>query len=255
MYIDTHSHLDFNSFDEDREKVIQSAIGSDVAAIITIGTNIETSRQAVLLAEKYASLYAAVGIHPTDCAGVDENDFAAIEELAAGDKVVAIGEIGLDYHHMKADKETQKKVFRQQLLMARKFELPCIIHNRESHDDVHEILTEDNASNLNGVLHAFSGTTDFLEKILMTNFYISFTGNVTFKKNKLIPLVEATPLERLLLETDSPFLAPAPLRGKRNEPAYVVHTAAKIAEIKGIGLEELARITSENAQALFKLSL
>lgn len=255
MFIDTHAHLDFDSYDEDREIVIQRAIENQVSGIITIGTDLKSSEQAVALAEKYASVFAAVGIHPSDCASAHYNDFEKIKELAQHERVVAIGEIGLDYYHMHADKETQKNIFKKQIQLAKELNLPLIIHNRDSHDDMYEIISNEGAAETGGVLHSFSGDETFLEKILLTNLHISFTGNITFKKSTADALVVQTPLEKLLLETDSPFLTPAPLRGKRNEPAFLIHTAKKIAELKSVSIEKVGGITSENAKKLFKLNL
>ncbi|HID39535.1 MAG TPA: TatD family deoxyribonuclease [Calditrichaeota bacterium] len=255
MLIDTHAHLDFDVYDEDRELVIQRAIENDVQGIITIGTDAKTSEQAVLLAEKYAAVFAAVGIHPTDCDQASEKDYARIAELAEHEKVVAIGEVGLDYYHMRAPKEVQKKAFIRQIELAQKLKRPLIIHNRDSHEDLYAVLTETDAGKTSGVLHSFSGDEAFLEKILLEHFYVSFTGNITFKKSSSDLLVKAAPLDRLLLETDSPFLTPVPLRGKRNEPAFIVHTAEKIAELKDLPLDEVGRVTSENAIQLFRLPL
>lgn len=255
MFVDTHAHLDFDVYDDDRELVIQHAIESKVSAVITIGVDVPSSRKAIELAEKYVPVFAAVGIHPTDSALVSAEDYAIIQDLASHEKVVAIGEIGLDYHHMRASVEQQKSVFRKHIAIARKLNLPIIVHNRDSHDDVYDMLISEEATEVGGVLHSFSGEQSFLEKVLLTNFYISFTGSVTFKKNNSAPLIANTPLESLLLETDSPFLAPVPLRGKRNEPSFIVHTARKIAEIKGISVEALAEATTENAERLFKLDL
>lgn len=255
MFVDTHTHLDFDAFDEDREKVIQRAIENQVLAIITIGTDLETSKQAILLAEKYASIYASVGIHPSDCAGAKDKDFDFIKELAAHEKVVAIGEIGLDYYHMHAEKEIQAKAFEKQIRIARELNLPMIIHNRDSHTDMLEILNNEGIKEIGGVMHSFSGDLDFLDKIIALNMHVSFTGNITFKKSTSNELVKKAPVENMLLETDCPFLTPVPLRGKRNEPAFIVHTAKKIAEIKEIELELLGKITSENAKSLFKLDI
>ena len=255
MFVDTHTHLDFDAFDEDREKVIQRAIENQVLAIITIGTDLETSKQAILLAEKYASIYASVGIHPSDCAGAIDKDFDFIKELAAHEKVVAIGEIGLDYYHMHAEKEMQAKAFEKQIRIARELNLPMIIHNRDSHTDMLEILNNEGIKEIGGVMHSFSGDLDFLDKIIALNMHVSFTGNITFKKSTSNELVKKAPVENMLLETDCPFLTPVPLRGKRNEPAFIVHTAKKIAEIKEIELELLGKITSENAKSLFKLDI
>jgi len=255
MFIDTHAHLDFDSFNEDREIVIQRAIENDISAIITIGTNIESSVESVNLSGKYAALFAAVGIHPSDCLDATEQDYLLIEELAQNEKVIAIGEIGLDYYRMYAPKEVQIEAFRKQIRLAKKLKMPLIIHNREAHEDVLRIIEEEDAGAVGGVFHSFTGSDDFLEKILLNNFYISFTGNITFKKNDAGPLIRNTPTERLLLETDSPFLTPTPLRGKRNEPAFLVHTAHKIAEIKDISNEKLGEITSNNAKSLFGLNI
>ncbi len=252
LFIDTHAHLDFDLYDKDREIVIQHAIKNGVAAIITIGVDLETSKKAIEIAEKYAMVFAAVGIHPTECENVPDRDFDMIEELARHEKVVAIGEVGLDYYHMRAPKEVQKNAFVYQAHLAGKLDLPLIIHNRDSHEDMYELIKTKNIADKGGVMHSFSGDLAFLQKILLTDLYISFTGNVTFKNSKLTPLVEQVPLERLLLETDSPFLTPVPLRGKRNEPGFVIYTAQKIAEIKKISMEELGKITTENALRLFK---
>ena len=255
MFVDTHAHLDFETYNEDREIVIQRAIENQVLAIITIGTDIASSKQAILLAEKYASVFAAVGIHPNDCAGVKDEDFDMVKELAEHEKVVAIGEVGLDYHHMQADKDIQKNTFIRQIEIAREMKLPLIIHNRESHDDIYDVITKESASEIGGVFHSFSGDEVFLDKIISANFYISFTGNITFKKSTADPLIVRTPIEKLLLETDSPFLTPVPLRGKRNEPAFIIHTANRIAGLKQIEQEVLGKITSENAKELFKLDI
>ncbi|MGD9486570.1 MAG: TatD family hydrolase [Calditrichaceae bacterium] len=253
MFVDTHAHLDFDSFNEDREVVIQRAIQNQVLAIITIGTDLKSSKNAVLLAEKYASIYAAVGIHPSDCAEAEDNDFEEIRELAKHEKVVAIGEVGLDYYRMHAEKDKQKDTFGRQIKLARELKLPLIIHNRDAHEDVYNMIISEKATEVGGVLHSFTGDEKFLENILLTNFHISFTGAITYKNNDSEALIANVPLERLLLETDSPFLSPMPLRGKRNEPSLIVHTAKRIAEIRGITIDQLAEVTSENAGALFQI--
>ncbi len=255
MFIDTHTHLDFDSYNEDREIVIQRAIENDISAIITIGTNIESSIESVNLSGKYAAVFAAVGIHPSDCLEATEQDYKHLEELAHNEKVVAIGEIGLDYYRMYAPKEVQIESFRRQIRLAKKLNMPLIVHNREAHEDVLKIIEEEDAGAVGGVFHSFTGDDKFLERILLNNFYISFTGNITFKKSEAEPLIRHTPAERLLLETDSPFLTPTPLRGKRNEPAFLIHTATKIAEIKNLSNEELGSITSGNAKTLFGLNI
>ena len=255
MYIDTHTHLQFDSYDEDRELVIQRAIENDIAAIITIGTDVTSSRQSVHLADKYASVYAAVGIHPNDCNDVSDKDYDEIKAMAEHEKVVAIGEVGLDYHHMDAPKEVQDDAFTRQIQIAKDMNLPLIIHNRDSHEDLYDLLVRENAADAGGVLHSFTGEESFLDNILKLDFHISFTGNITYKKSEAGPLIKKTPLERLLLETDSPFLTPMPLRGKRNEPAFVIHTAKKVAELLELSVEEVGSVTTENADRLFKLNL
>lgn len=255
MLIDTHTHLNFESFDEDRELVIQRAIENGLSAIITIGTDVETSQISVGLAEKYSPVFAAVGIHPTDCAEITDADFDAIEEMSAHPKVVAIGEVGLDYYHMRAPKDIQEKTFRRQIELAHEGNLPLIIHNRDSHKDMLSILSDSTAAECGGVMHSFSGDEEFLLKMLELDLHISFTGNLTFKKSDAGPLIQKTPLEKMLLETDSPFLTPVPLRGKRNEPAFLIHTAQKIAEIKDVPYDEICKATSENAIALFNLDI
>ncbi len=255
MFIDTHAHLGYESYDEDRELVIQRAIEADVSAIITIGTDVESSREAVGLANKYATVFAAVGIHPTDCAATTEADLEAIKELTADENVVAIGEIGLDYYHMRAPKDKQHHICARQIQLAQELNLPLIIHNRDSHEDMYNLLSELDAGRTGGVMHSFTGDLDYLHTILELDLHISFTGNITFKKSDANDLVTAAPLERLLLETDSPFLTPVPLRGKRNEPAFVVHTARKIAELKNIPVEEIESVTTANAVSLFKLDI
>ena len=255
MFIDTHAHLDFESFDKDREAVIQRAIENKVSAIITIGTSLETSIKAVSYANNYASIFAAVGIHPSDCAEASENDYLEIEKLAEEEKVVAIGEIGLDYYRMYTDMETQKAAFIKQIAIAKKVNLPVIIHTRESQEDALKILLEQNANEVSGVFHSFNGGMEFLEKVLDTNFYLSFTGGVTFKNSTVDELIRKTPVEKILMETDSPFITPVPHRGKRNEPCFLTHIANKIAELKGMSAEALAEITTENARHLFGFTI
>jgi TatD DNase family protein len=178
-----------------------------------------------------------------------------IEKLSKHPKVIAIGEIGLDYYRMYTDKETQKAAFKRQIRLARDVKLPVIVHTRESGEDSLKVLIEENGTDVSGVLHSFSGNNELLEKVLKTNFYLSYTAGVTFKNSTIDELIKNTPLERMLLETDSPFITPVPYRGKRNEPSFIIHTARKIAEIKQISLEELAKITTENACHLFGITI
>jgi TatD DNase family protein len=254
MFVDTHTHLQFESYDEDRELVIQRAIKNDVDALITIGTDIKSSGDALFLAQKFAVVYASVGIHPNDCLNTSKADLDEVEKMVQTDKAIAIGEIGLDYYRQYTLKEKQQDVLRKQVRLARKLGLPIIIHNRDAHEDIYKILKDEKAEEIGGVFHSFSGDLKFLESILALNYHVSFTGPVTFKNTNYNKLIETVPVEQLLLETDSPFLAPVPFRGKRNEPSYIRYIAEKIAQVKGITVENLAEITSDNAKNLFHLN-
>jgi TatD DNase family protein len=252
MLIDTHCHLGFSQYDNDREKVIQRAIKNKVSRIITIGTDLSSSQKAIELAEKFAVIYAAVGIHPNDYLGLKEKHFDQLKALAAHEKVVAFGEIGLDYYRMSIPVKKQQDLFKTQVKLAHSLKLPLIIHNRDAHNDIYHILVEEHTEEISGVLHSFTGDDHFLESVLALNFYVSFTGSITFKNASYDAIVEKVPLERLLLETDSPFLTPVPFRGRRNEPAYLKYIAEKIAQVKKISTAELAKITTENTRRLFK---
>jgi len=255
MFIDTHCHLDFENYNDDRETVVQRSIKNKIEAIITIGTNEETSLKSIELAEKFATVFAAVGIHPNDATNISKNSVLNIIDMSSNPNVVAIGEIGLDYYRDYTPAEIQKELFKTQLKIAREKELPVIIHNRQAHSDVYDILVEEKSTDLKGVLHSFDGDMHFLDSVLAFNFYVSFTGVVTFKNANYDDLIKHIPLENLLLETDSPFLTPVPFRGKRNEPSYVTYIAEKIADIKDISVEKLAEITTENARHLFNLKI
>lgn len=250
MLIDTHAHLDSSKFDNDREEVISRALAAGIDTIVNVGFNRETIPTTMALAEKYPFIYAAVGWHPTDAVHMDlEADLAWIEQLCSHPKVVAIGEIGLDYYWDTSPKEIQHTVFRKQIRLARRLNKPIVIHNRDAHEDIIRLLKEEKASEVGGIMHCFSGSWETAKQCLDLNFHISFGGPVTFK-NARVPkeVLEKVPLERLLLETDAPYLAPHPHRGQRNESAYVRLVAETAAEIKGLTLEEIARITSENGR-------
>jgi TatD DNase family protein len=253
MFIDTHSHLQFDQFDNDREKVIQRAIHNKIESIITIGTDVKSSKKALELANKFAVIFAAAGIHPNDSLNVSESDLIEIETLLKNKKILAIGEIGLDYYRLISPKEQQIKIFRIQIEIAKRVQKPVIIHNREAHDDLLNVLVEEKIHHVGGVLHSFSGSEDFLESALKHHLYISFTGIITFRNSHYYKLIDRVPLDQLLLETDSPFLAPEPFRGRRNEPSYLKYTAEKIAKIKGTSVEKLAQVSSENARTLFQI--
>ena len=254
MYIDTHAHLQFESFDPDCEQVVQRAIKNRLDAIITIGTDLKSSEKALATAKKFAIVHAAVGIHPNDAMEATVDDYLKIEKMAQSEKVVALGEVGLDYYRLSTTKEQQEDALRTQIGIARRLGLPLIIHNREAHSDILTVLNEEKADEVSGVFHSFSGDIAFLDAVLKKNYFVSFTGPITFKNVNYNKLIERVPLAQLLLETDSPFLAPVPFRGKRNEPAYIKYIAEKIAQIKGLTLDKIARATSENAKNLFRLN-
>ena len=249
---DTHTHLDAPQFDEDREDVIARAFEGGVAKMINIGFNRETIPSTMALAEKYEHIYAAVGWHPQDAITMREGDLEWIASLCSHPKVVAIGEIGLDYYWDTSPKDVQQAVFRKQIGLARELKMPISIHNRDAHEDVVRILRDEKADEVGGVMHSFSGSWEIAEMCLDLGFHLSFGGPVTFK-NARVPkeVLAKTPLDRLLIETDSPYLTPHPFRGKRNESAHVRLVAEAAAEIKGISLQELADLTYTNAMVRF----
>ncbi|WP_226660094.1 TatD family hydrolase [Pseudalkalibacillus hwajinpoensis] len=255
MLFDTHTHLNVEQFSEDQQEVIERAQAAGVSKMIVVGFDRETITQAMALVEKYDFLYAAVGWHPVDAIDMKEEDLEWIEELAGHPKVVAIGEMGLDYHWDKSPHDIQKDVFRKQIALAKRVNLPIIIHNREATRDVIDVLKEENAAEVGGIMHCFAGGVEEANECLDMNFYISLGGPVTFKNAKLPKEVaKEIPIDRLLIETDCPFLAPHPNRGKRNEPAYVKLIAEQIAELKEMDYEDLAKRTSENAMNLFGIN-
>lgn len=255
LLFDTHVHLNADQFDEDLEEVINRALEADVKQMVVVGFDRPTITKAMELVEKYDFLYASVGWHPVDAIDMKDEDLEWIEELAAHPKVVAIGEMGLDYHWDKSPKDVQKEVFRRQVRLARKVNLPIIIHNREATEDVVEILKEEKVEDVGGIMHCFSGSLETAKKCIDMNMHISFGGPVTFKNAKKPKEVAAEiPLDRLLIETDCPYLAPHPNRGKRNEPSYVTLVAEQIAELRGISYQELTEKTTENAQKLFGIN-
>lgn len=249
---DTHTHLDAPQFDEDREEVINRAFEAGVNKMINVGFNRETIPSTMKLAELYANIYAAVGWHPQDAITMEDGDLDWIASLCAHPKVVAIGEIGLDYYWDTSPKDVQQRVFRQQIGLARELKMPIVIHNRDAHEDVVKILREEKAQEVGGVMHSFSGSWETAKMCLDLGFHLSFGGPVTFKNAKQPKEVLAkTPMDRLLIETDAPYLTPHPFRGKRNESAHVKLVAEAAAEIKGLNWEELAEITYTNALERF----
>ncbi|WP_416143811.1 TatD family hydrolase [Planococcus koreensis] len=255
MFVDTHVHLNADQYDEDLKEVIDRALESNVTKMIVIGFDRKTIERAIALAEQYEFIYAVVGWHPVDAIDCTEEDLRWIEELAAHDKVVGIGETGLDYHWDKSPKDIQQEVFRKQIRLAKKVKLPIIIHNREATEDVLRILKEEGAEEVGGVMHCFGGSVETARESIAMNFMISLGGPVTFKNaKKPKEVAEAISLDHLLIETDAPYLAPHPYRGKRNEPSYVPLVAEEIARLKGISIEEVAAATTKNAEQFFKLA-
>jgi TatD DNase family protein len=255
MLFDTHVHLNAEQFNEDLEEVISRAKEAGVGKMVVVGFDRPTIERAMELVEHYDFLYASVGWHPVDAIDMTNEDLAWIEELSSHPKVVALGEMGLDYHWDKSPKDVQKEVFRKQIHLAKKVKLPIIIHNREATQDIVDILREEGAEEVGGIMHCFSGSPEIAQECVDMNFYISLGGPVTFKNaKKPKDVAQEIPLERLLIETDCPYLAPHPNRGKRNEPAYVKLVAEQIAELKGISVEEVEKITTENANKLFNIN-
>jgi len=254
MLFDTHVHLNVRQFDDDREETINRAREAGVSNMVVVGFDHETIPKAIELAEQYEFIYAAVGWHPVDAIDFTDKELGMLKDLSAHPKVVALGEMGLDYHWDKSPKSVQKQVFRKQIRLAKKLNMPIIIHNREATEDIITILREEEAETIGGIMHCYSDSPDYIEASLAMNFYISLGGPVTFK-NATLPkeVAKMVPLERLLIETDCPYLTPHPYRGKRNEPAYVTLIAEKIAELRGLSVEELAQATTENAKRLFRL--
>lgn len=246
MLFDTHAHFDDEQFDNDRQNVIESLKNFNVSYVTNVGADIETSRKAVEIAENFDFVYATAGIHPGSVDEAEEDDIEIIKDIAINHpKVRAIGEIGLDYHYEGCDIERQKYFFRKQLELAKELNMPVVIHDRDSKGECIKILKEMNVSN--GVMHCFSGSRETAEELIKMGFMISFTGVLTFKNaRRAIDACGAIPLDRLMIETDCPYMAPEPHRGERNFSGYVEFVARKMAEIKGVTFEEIARITTEN---------
>lgn len=254
MLIDTHVHLNADQYDEDLQPVIDRALEAGVNRMIVVGFDRKTITRTMELIDQYDFIYGVIGWHPVDAIDFTEDDYNWIKELATHDKIVAIGEMGLDYHWDKSPKDVQKSVFRRQIALAKELKKPIVIHNREATQDVVDILKEENAAEVGGVMHSFSGSKEICDEILKLNFIISLGGPVTFKNAKQPKEVaQHVPLDKLIVETDAPYLTPHPYRGKRNEPAYVKLVAEQIAELRGISYEALAAATTQNAERLFGL--
>lgn len=252
MFIDTHVHLNADQYEEDLQDVINRALEAKVEKMVVIGFDRKTIERTMELIEQYDFVYGVIGWHPVDAIDCTQEDLEWIEELAAHPKIVGIGETGLDYYWDKSPKDVQQALFRKQIQLAQKINLPIIIHNRDATGDVVNILREENAASVGGVMHCFSGSVETARECIAMNFMISLGGPVTFK-NARLPKEVATeiPLEHLMIETDAPYLAPHPYRGKRNEPAFVPLVAEEIARLKGLTIEEIAQATTDNAKIFF----
>ena len=251
-FIDTHVHLDFPQFQKDREEVIERAQDAGVFKMIDIGCNLQSSQNAINLTKKYENIFATVGVHPSDIQEYDDKVEKQIFELAKQEKVVAIGEVGLDYFHGDKDIEKQKQVFVSQINLAKEFAKPLVIHTREAGEDLLNILKKEKP--LQAVIHCFTENLEFAEEVLAFDYMISFTGIITYPSAEdVCKVVAKIPLKRIMIETDCPFLAPQKYRGKRNEPSFVVEVARKIAEIKDLSFEEVVKTTTKNAEIFFKI--
>ena len=254
MFFDTHAHLLSREFDEDRSRIIEELQMHDIAGYVECGTNQEDSMQAAALARNYAEVFAAVGVHPHDARDWDRITAKVIGSLLKEKGVVALGEIGLDYHYDFSPREKQKEVFRIQLEMAGEKCIPVIIHTREAWQDTMEILSE--FPEVNGVMHCFSGSVETMQTLLERGWYIAFGGAVTFKNaKKPLEALRRVPLDRLLIETDSPYMTPVPHRGERNDPTYVKLVAEKAAEVRGEDLTVIEKATTENAGRVFGIEM
>ena len=252
--VDSHAHMDLNHYAKDRDAAVKRAEDVGVRLIINIGIDLASSMRSIELAEKYPFIYASVGIHPHDAGRAPKGYIEKLEEMAKHPKVVAVGEMGLDFYRDRSPRPVQREVFREQLQLARKINLPIIIHDRDAHEEVAQILEEEGLPEAGGVMHCFSGDTNFAKRMLALGLYISIAGPVTYIKNTVLGGVAAiVPPGRLLIETDAPFLTPHPLRGQRNEPGFIRHTTEKVAVLRGKTAEHIGRLCLENTQNLFRI--
>ena len=252
MLFDTHTHLDDEKFDTDRDELIGSLKNEGISLLVNVGADMKSSEKSIALAQKYDFIYASVGVHPSDTKDLTDKDIATLEKMAQHEKVVAIGEIGLDYYWDEPEREIQKEWFLKQLLLSKKLNMPYIIHDRDAHADTLEIIKK--VGYKNGVMHCFSGSVEMAKEVISLGMYVSLSGTVTFKNaKKAQEVASVVPLDRLLIETDSPYLTPEPFRGKRNNSANVKYTAQKIADLRGIKFEDLAKITLENGKRFYNI--
>ena len=252
MLFDTHAHLNDPAFDEDRDALMQTFRDSGVGLVLNAGCSLESSKDCIALAERYDWLYCSVGTHPDTADEVNENVLEAYRQMCKHPKVKAIGEIGLDYYYETIHRDTQMKAFRMQMALAQELDMPVIIHERDAHNDGMTIVKE--FPKVKGVFHCYSGSAEMARQLVNLGWYIGFTGVLTFKNaRKAVETAASIPLDRIVLETDCPFMAPVPYRGKRNHPGLLPHMAQKLAEIRGLPVEEIIRITTENAKRLYRI--
>ncbi len=252
MYFDSHTHLTEDCFTQDFDAILENMKAASVTGMMEIGFDLPSSERAVQLAERFDWVHAAVGSHPDDAEQVDEARIAVYRELCKNPRVKAIGEIGLDYHYEEPGREIQKRAFRLQLALAQELSMPVVIHEREAHEDGLRILAE--FPTLRGVFHCFSGSYEMAKELIKRGWYIGFTGVVTFKNaRKAVEVAQNIPLDRVLIETDCPYMAPEPFRGRRCDPSLVPYVAKKIAELRGLSAEEVAATTAENAKRCFRI--
>lgn len=255
MLFDTHAHLNVKQFEEDVEEVIERARLQGVSRIAVVGFDEPTIEKALTLSAAYEGIYPIVGWHPTEAGSYSDAVEEKLIDLIQSKPIVAMGEMGLDYYWMEDPKEIQKEAFRRQVRVAKELNIPIVIHNRDSTEDVYQILKEEHVGDVGGIMHSFNLDTDWLEKFLDLGMHISFSGVLTFKKAlEVKESAKLVPLDKVLIETDSPYLSPQPHRGKRNEPSYVRFVAEEVAEIRDLSFEEIAKITTDNANKLFRLT-
>lgn len=254
MLFDTHAHLNVEQFTEDSDEVIKRAREHNVSKIAVVGFDHETIRKALELSKNYKEIYPIIGWHPTEAGSYTEKIEEKLINLIQNEEIIAMGEMGLDYYWMKDSKEVQIEAFRRQIRVAKSLDLPIVVHNRESTEDIYQVLKEEDISDIGGIMHSFNLTPDWQEPFLDLGMHISFSGVLTFKNAPAVKeSAKRTPLNKILIETDSPYLSPEPYRGKRNEPSYVRFVAEKLGELHGMPVEEIAEITTQNANKLFKL--
>ena len=254
MIFETHAHYDDKAFDEDRDVLLSSMRENGIEYIVNVGANLKSTAASIALAQKYSFIYAAAGVHPSDTGELDEESFLWLKDQCLLEKVVAVGEIGLDYYWDNVERSVQKFWFERQLDLAREMKKPVIIHSRDAAKDTFDIMTAKNAGEIGGVVHCYSYSPEMALDYVKMGFYIGVGGVVTFQNGKKMKeVVEAVPMERILLETDSPYLSPVPNRGKRNTSLNLPHVAQKIAEIKGISYNEVVAVTAENAKKMYRI--